>query len=63
MPDISHDKLAELLDADHFVDYVAEQLADYDDGRGDAAHDVLDRIQAEFARWWQLPDADADTDA
>lgn len=42
-----------------FVAYVGEQLAQWDDGKGDMAHDVLYRIQSVYERYHgDLPEVD-----
>lgn len=46
------------MDEQEFVAYVGQQLADYADGEGDMAHDVLDRIQRAYLRHWEMPEAE-----
>ena len=42
-----------------FEQYVGEQLARWDDGRGDMAHDVLFRIATKYERCFgDLPEVD-----
>ena len=42
-----------------FEQYVGKQLARWDDGRGDMAHDVLFRIQSVYERYYgELPEVD-----
>ena len=42
-----------------FESFVGQQLADYADGEGDMAHDVLDRIQRRWIEMFgELPESE-----